>query len=239
MNPVSGVFPRNRWWLARLAGCGLLVLCVSACGVSKVDEVSVAWPGFKDGQPVVLPSDPAQCPDLTGVYQATGVYRSGDKQAVTLKDLRFFLTHALALSGMGDTPLPEWQSTPQATVAFTPGDRAWDVLAQDGRGARSAGKFPLLNGSPDTAGLKAVADSRLLGGTHRFTGCAQGRLWISVRYDWRQYESMGVTRHVAMFRRDAGGLLVTMQRESDSIGLLPWYSNDSTVSQYWYAPAGH
>ncbi|MNR65916.1 hypothetical protein D3C85_1891760 [compost metagenome] len=48
---------------------------------------------------------------------------------------------------------------------------------------------------------------------------------------------MGVLRHVAILRRDAGGLLVTLQRESDSIGMLPWYSNDSTVSQYWFAPA--
>ena len=47
----------------------------------------------------------------------------------------------------------------------------------------------------------------------------------------------GVLRHVALLRPDAGGLLVTLQREADSIGMLPWYSNDSTISQYWFAPA--
>ena len=46
-------------------------------------------------------------------------------------------------------------------------------------------------------------------------------------------------RHVAMLRPEGGGLLLTVRRESDSIGmLLPWYSNDSRVSQYWFAPAG-
>ncbi|MOA58948.1 hypothetical protein D3C78_1834550 [compost metagenome] len=49
---------------------------------------------------------------------------------------------------------------------------------------------------------------------------------------------MGVRRHVAIFRPQAGGLLVTVQRESDSIGMLPWYSNESSVSQYWFAPVG-
>ena len=52
----------------------------------------------------------------------------------------------------------------------------------------------------------------------------------------RQYESMGVRRHVALFRPEAGGLLVTVRLESDSIGLLPWYSNEGSVFQYWFAP---
>ncbi|MNO09889.1 hypothetical protein D3C81_2333990 [compost metagenome] len=48
---------------------------------------------------------------------------------------------------------------------------------------------------------------------------------------------MGVRRHVAILRKEADGLLVTIQRESDSIGmLLPWYTNESGLSQYWFAP---
>ncbi|KAG1542838.1 hypothetical protein G6F50_014058 [Rhizopus delemar] len=39
----------------RLAGAGLMALALSACGVAKVDEVSVKWPPFRDGTPVVLP----------------------------------------------------------------------------------------------------------------------------------------------------------------------------------------
>ena len=32
----------------RLAGAGLMALALSACGVAKVDEVSVKWPPFRD-----------------------------------------------------------------------------------------------------------------------------------------------------------------------------------------------
>ncbi|CAB3634425.1 hypothetical protein CEY09_12920 [Achromobacter marplatensis] len=221
----------------RLAGAGLMALALSACGVAKVDEVSVKWPPFRDGTPVVLPSDPTQCPDLTGTYQAQGEYRSGDREAKSLNDLRNFLIYPLDLQGMRDPVLPEWQSTPAATVAFTRAGGGWDVLALDGRGARSAAYLPELNGAQDTAALAHDARAGVPDGIRRHTGCAQGRLWVSVRHDWRQYESMGVRRHVALFRPEAGGLLVTVRSESDSIGLLPWYSNEGSVFQYWFAPA--
>lgn len=220
----------------RLAAAGLAALALSACGVARVDEVSVKWPPFRDGTPVVLPSDTAQCPDLAGTYRAQGEYRSGDRETKSLADLRNFLSYPLALQGMRDNLLPEWQSTPDATVAFTPAAGGWDVLALDGRGARSAAHLPLLNGAQDPAAQARDARPGVPDGIRRHTGCAQGRLWVSVRHDWRQYESMGVRRHVALFRPEAGGLLVTVRRESDSIGLLPWYSNESSVFQYWFAP---
>lgn len=220
----------------RLAGAGLMALALSACGVAKVDEVSVKWPPFRDGTPVVLPSDPTQCPDLAGTYQAQGEYRSGDRDAKSLNDLRNFLSYPLDLQGMRDHVLPEWQSNPAATVAFTPAAGGWEVLALDGRGARSAAHLPVLNGAQDAAALTHDARPGVPDGIRRQTGCAQGRLWVSVRHDWRQYESMGVRRHVALFRPEAGGLLVTVRLESDSIGLLPWYSNEGSVFQYWFAP---
>lgn len=221
--------------MMRLAAAGLATAALSACGVSKVDEVSVKWPPFRDGTPVVLPSDPAQCPDLTGTYRAQGEYRSGDRETKSLADLRNFLYYPLDLPGMHDNLLPEWQSTSAATVAFAPAAGGWAVLALDGRGARSAAHLPLLNGAQDPAVLTDDARPGVPDGIRRHTGCAQGRMWVSVRHDWRQYESMGVRRHVALFRPEAGGLLVTVRRESDSIGMLPWHSNESSVFQYWFA----
>jgi hypothetical protein len=44
---------------------------------------------------MVLPSDPAQCPDLAGVYRAAGEYRAGDKDPRPLADLYQFLAHSL------------------------------------------------------------------------------------------------------------------------------------------------
>jgi hypothetical protein len=229
---ISGKWPQRA---LRLAGAGVLVTALSACGVSRVDEVSVKWPSFKSGTPVVLPSDPAQCPDLAGTYRAQGEFRSGDRETTALNDLRNFFLYTLDLPGMRDTLLPEWRSTPEATVALSGVDGGWRVLAQDGQGARSTALLPMLNGAQDPAALSGDANANRPDGVRRHTGCTQGRLWVSVRNDWRQYESMGVMRHVAIFRPDAGGLLVTVQRESDSIGMLPWYSNDGSVFQYWFA----
>lgn len=236
MNAVLwGAWPRR---MLRLAGAGLVATAVSACGTSRVDEVAVTWPPFKSGAPVVLPSDPAQCPDLAGTYRAQGEFRSGDREPGALKDLRTFFLYPLDLPGMRDTTLPEWRSTPEATVTLSRADDGWSVLAQDGQGARSAARLRMLNGDKDSASLSGEARAEFPDDIRRRSGCTQGRLWVSVRHDWRQYESMGVRRHVALFRRDAGGLLVTVQQESDSIGLLPWYSNDSSVYQYWFAPVG-
>ncbi|MFD4839326.1 hypothetical protein ACFWP0_17615 [Achromobacter sp. NPDC058515] len=223
--------------IVRLSACGLALSALAACGASRLDEVPVAWTSFRDPRPVVLPSDPAQCPDLAGVYQAAGEYRAGDRQSKSLADLYLFLAHPLDLHGLRGGGTPEWSPAPQATVAFAPGTRGWDVQAQDGQGGRFSGQLPVLDGARDSVASPALFNPRMPGGIVRYTGCAQGRLWISVRADWAQYESMGVQRHVALLRRDAGGLLVTMQRESDSIGMLPWYSNDGAVSQYWFAPA--
>ncbi|MNL18995.1 hypothetical protein D3C87_1401680 [compost metagenome] len=220
-----------------MSACGLALAALTACVSSRLDEVPVAWTGFRDPQPVVLPSDPTQCPDLAGVYQAAGEYRSGDRQSKSLADLYMFLAHPLDLQGLRDGSPPEWRAAPQATVAFAPGARGWDVLAQDGQGGQFRGQLPLLDGARDSVASPVPFNPRMPGGIVRHTGCAQGRLWVSVRTDWAQYESMGVLRHVALLRPDAGGLLVTLQRESDSIGMLPWYSNDSTISQYWFAPA--
>ncbi|WP_454674654.1 hypothetical protein [Achromobacter pestifer] len=226
------------WRTVRLAGAGLvMLLALSACGVSKVDGVSVTWPPFREGTPVVLPSDPAQCPDLTGLYRAQGEFRSGDRDSAALKDLRKFLYYPLDLPGMRDDPLPEWQSTPEATVAFTSTAGGWDVQALDGRGARSVAHLALLNGAQDPASLPNDVGFPFPNGIQRHAGCIQGRLWISVRHDWRQHESMGVRRNVALLRPEAGGLLVTVQHESDWIGLLPWYFNEGSTFQYWFAPA--
>ncbi len=220
---------------AQYAGAGLMALALSGCGVSRVDEVSVNWPSFKSETPVVLASDPAQCPDLAGTYRAQGELRSGEP-SYSLKDLRTFFLYPLALPGMRDTLLPEWRSTPAATVSLSADGKGWNVLALDGQGARSVARLPMLDGGEDPAAKSGEGGFYMPDDIRRYTGCTQGRLWVSVRHDWRQHESMGVRRHVAIFRPQAGGLLVTVQRESDSIGMLPWYSNESSVWQYWFAP---
>ncbi|CAB3884319.1 hypothetical protein [Achromobacter piechaudii] len=214
----------------------LLMWGLSACGVSRVDGVPVSWPSFKSGAPLVLPSDPAQCPDLAGAYRAQGEFRAGEPTA-TLKDLHTFFVYPLDLPGMRDTPLPEWQSSDGATVTLSPDGTGWQVLALDGKGARSSGRLPMQNGGEDLTDLSGDSRMDRRDRIERHTGCTQGRLWVSVRHDWRQHEAMGVRRHVAMFRQEAGGLLVTVERESDTLGLLPWYFNESSVSQYWFAPA--
>lgn len=232
---VSGLRPeRALGWAAAV----LAALTLSACGVSQVDGVAVKWPSFKRAEPVLLPSDPAQCPDLAGTYLAQGAFRAGDPEPAALKDLRNFFLYPLDLSGMHDTPLPEWRSTPQATVSLTRADGGWRVLARDGQGAQSAALLPMQDGARDPGTLAGHVEPQRPDIVQRYSGCTGGKLWISVRHDWRQHESMGVRRHVALFRPQAGGLLVTVQRESDSIGMLPWYSNDGSVFQYWFAPAG-
>ena len=65
-----------RWLMAALA-----LATLAGCGVSTVDEVRVAWPPFKDGTALVLSSDPAQCPDLSGTYRVAGEPRAGEAAA--------------------------------------------------------------------------------------------------------------------------------------------------------------
>lgn len=223
---------------ARALACAAALAALAGCGASRLDGVPIGWTGFRDAQPMVLPSDPAQCPDLAGVYRATGEYRAGDKEPRALADLYGFLALSLQLPGLRGDGQPEWRPTPRATVAFEPDPGGWRVRARDGQGGSFGGQLPALDGAQDRQALRDGAQAVMPAAVRRHTGCIQGRLWVSARFDWRQHESEGVLRHVALFRREAGGLLVSVQRESDSIGmLLPWYSNDSAAFQYWFAPA--
>lgn len=234
---VPGMRRRGAVRALRVAAAVIGAAALSACGTSRVDEVSVKWPPFKDGTHVVLPSDPAQCPDIAGTYRALGERRAGDPDVVWLKDLHAFLLYPLDLPGLRDTSVPPWRTTPGATVAFSKGANGWNLLALDGQGARAVGRLTLGEAGKDSDDFADESRPPPGNAIHRQAGCTQGRLWVSVRHDWRQHESMGVRRHVAVLRKEAGGLLVTVQRESDSIGmLLPWYTNDSSVAQYWFAP---
>lgn len=219
-----------------LAVLTLLAAALSGCSSSRVDDVAVKWPPFKEGTALVLPSDASQCPDLTGTYRSRGERRVGEADAFLLEDLRGFFLYPLNLAGMRDAQLPAWKPTPLGTVSFAPDADGWLVVAQDGQGARQAARLALFDNGASSAADNA--GRRPGDAIWRAAGCTQGRLWISVRHDWRQHESMGVRRHVAILRKDAGGLLLTVQRESDSIGmLLPWYANNGDLFQYWFAPA--
>lgn len=217
----------------RLAAMAALA-ALAGCGVSTVDEVRVDWPPFKDGAPLVLPSDPAQCPDLSGSYRAAGELRAG-KADPGVADLQRLLANTLGLAGLRDTAARTWRPTAAASVTFRAAPDGWRIQADDGQGGGSADLLPLRAGR---AGADATADERSPDpfGLQRFSGCTQGRFWISARRDWRQHESMGMYRTMALLRPLAGGLLVSVQRESQSIGLLPWYSSDEDRSQYWFAP---
>lgn len=221
---------------ARLAGVAVALAGLSACGVTTVDEVRVSWPDFEQGAPLVLPSDPAQCPDLAGVYRAAGERRAGEAPAAALDDLQRFLANTLALPGLRDTVERHWQPTAKASVSFSPEPGGWRIQADDGQGGGSAGMLRQQDGAVDPDPVDLAQPP--LFGVARYTGCTQGRFWVTARRDWRQYESMGVYRYVAVLRPQAGGLLVSVQRESHSIGLLPWYSSDTTEAQYWFAPVG-
>ena len=224
--------------VGRLAAAALALAGLSACGVSTVDEVRVSWPDFQQGEPLVLPSDPAQCPDLAGTYRAAGERRSGEFAVAALTDLQRFLANTLSLSGLPDTAQREWRPTAEASVTFTPVPGGWRIQADDGQGGGSTGLLRQRDGAADPDGVAADPPRHPLEGVRRYSGCTQGRFWVTARRDWRQYESMGVFRYVALLRPQAGGLLVSVQRESHSIGLLPWYSSDDTQAQYWFAPAG-
>ncbi len=220
----------------RLAVAALALAGLSACGVSTVDEVRVSWPDFQKGGPLVLPSDPAQCPDLAGTYRAAGELRSGEAAMGGLTDLQRFLANTLSLSGLPDTAQREWRPTAAASVTFTPVPGGWRIQADDGQGGGSTGLLHQRDGAADPDAADLPRHPRQ--GVSRYSGCTQDRLWVTVRRDWHQYESMGVFRYVALLRPQAGGLLVSVQRESHSIGLLPWYSSDNTQAQVWFAPVG-
>lgn len=218
----------------KMALAATALASLSACGVSTVDDVRVTWPDFKQGAPLVLPSDPAQCPDLAGTYLAAGELRGGKASAAGLSDLQRFLANALALPGLQDTAERQWQPTAAARVTFNPVPEGWRIQADDGRGGGNETLLRQRDGAADPDPVNP-ADPPLFGAS-RYTGCTQGRFWVTARRDWHQYESMGVYRYVALLRPQQGGLLVSVQRESHSIGLLPWYSSDSGQAQYWFAP---
>ena len=215
---------------ARRLAAFLALAALAGCGTSTVDGVRVEWPPFKDGAALVLPSDPAQCPDLAGRYRAAGELRDG-KAMSGAADLQRFLADMLGLPGLRDTAERAWRPTAAASVTLVSVAGGWRVEADDGLGGGSADLLRQRDGAADPD-----APGENVPGIQRFSGCTQGRFWISARRDWHQYESMGMYRTMALLRPLAGGLLVTVQRESQSIGLLPWYSSDEVRAQYWFAP---
>ena len=169
-----------------------------------VGRVPVDWPDFREPRLATAPSEPAQCPDLTGPYRIQGEFRTGERDA-SLDDLGRFLAWTLYLPGMGGGDSRAWNPAPGASVTFASDAQAWRALLRDGRGGKLEGRLP---GAASPAGdLVDPARQQIM----LVSGCAQGRLWISAREDWRQHESQGV-RHVAMLRPEGGGLLLTVRR---------------------------
>ena len=169
--------------IARRMTAGVaLAVTLAACGSSRLDGVPVDWPDFREPRLATAPSEPAQCPDLTGPYRIQGEFRTGERDA-SLDDLGRFLAWTLYLPGMGGGDSRAWNPAPGASVTFASDAQAWRALLRDGRGGKLEGRLP---GAASPAGdLVDPARQQIM----LVSGCAQGRLWISAREDWRQHES--------------------------------------------------
>ena len=86
--------------IARRMTAGVaLAVTLAACGSSRLDGVPVDWPDFREPRLATAPSEPAQCPDLTGPYRIQGEFRTGERDA-SLDDL--------AASWRGRCTCPAW-----------------------------------------------------------------------------------------------------------------------------------
>ena len=212
--------------IARRMTAGVaLAVTLAACGSSRLDGVPSIGPAFASR--ACRWRRPTRRNARTWRDRIASRASSGPGARRVAGRSGPFLAWTLYLPGMG-----QGEAAPGTRARRVGGlriRRPGLAGAADGRGGKLEGRLPDAASPAD--GLADPARSQVM-----LVSAAQGRLWISAREDWRQHESQGVRRHVAMLRPEGGGLLLTVRRESDSIGmLLPWYSNDSRVSQYWFA----
>lgn len=206
--------------LRRLAALSLAGMTLAACTTTV------------GGLPIRnTPSDLAQCPDLSGAYQAQGEILSRRGRPTADPDLNALLARPLAVRDLSQSP-DLWREGQPTTVALSREEGAWRIRAENGRGAVAKGRLPLLNGAPDPEPNEPPYTADLLS---RANGCARGKLWIATESVRTQYESYTANSRVGVLTPTPEALLLDLWTERRQIGLLPWTFVDRSVTRYRFA----
>ncbi|MGH7018661.1 MAG: hypothetical protein ACREEY_02205 [Brevundimonas sp.] len=206
--------------ILRLAALSLAGLTLGACTTTL------------GGLPVRnTPSDPAQCPDLSGVYQSQGEIISRQGKPTADPDLNALLARPLAVRDLSQSP-DLWRDGAPTTVALSRHKGGWRIIADNGRGAAAEGQLPLLNGAADPEPNEPPYTADLLS---RANGCARGKLWIATESVRTQYESYTANSIVGVLTPAPDALLLDLWTERRQIGLLPWTFVDRSVTRYRFA----
>jgi len=217
---------------ARLLAISSVLLGVTTAGCgTTADGLSVSW-RKGPAAPVAAPSSLAQCPDISGVYSATGVVETTSTKTPRLPDLQALLAGPLAIEGLRAVPAPEAQTSPRQVRIERHGE-GWRILGAGG----VIGDLPFLNGAAEPlrsgpkSGPELYPDNRLFG-VARYNGCARGRLWIAASSTRTQYENLNVTRAVAVLDPQADALHLTLSDQQENTGLLPWAWKTHALTRY-------
>ena len=204
----------------RLAALALAGLMLGACTTTV------------GGLPIRnTPSDLAQCPDISGAYQAQGEIFSRRGKPTADPDLNALLARPLAVRDLSKAP-DLWRDGAPTTVALSQQDGVLRIVADNGRGANVEGRLPLLNGAPDPEPNEPPYTADLLS---RANGCARGKLWIATESVRTQYESYTANSHVGVLTSTPDALLLDLWSERRQIGLLPWTFVDRSLTRYRFA----
>lgn len=217
---------------ARLLAISAVLLGVTTAGCgTTADGLAVSW-RKGPAAPVAAPSSFAQCPDMSGVYVATGVVETTSTRTPRLPDLQALLAGPLAIEGLRAGPALQPQTSPPTVRIERHGD-GWRILGAGG----VIGDLPFLNGAAEPlrsgpkSGPEPYPDNRLFG-VARYNGCARGRLWIAASSARTQYENLNVTQAVAVFDPQADALHLTLSDQQENTGLLPWAIKSRSLTRY-------
>jgi hypothetical protein len=206
--------------MIRLAALSLAGLMLGACTTTV------------GGLPVRnTPSDLAQCPDLSGVYQSQGEILSRRGKSTAEPDLNALLARPLAVRDLSQSP-DLWRDGAPTKVAMSLKDSAWRIETADDQGGAAEGRLPLLNGAPDPQPNEPPYTADLLS---RANGCARDRLWITTHSVQTQYESYTANHHVGVLSATPEALILDLWSERRQLGLLPWAFVDRSLTRYRFA----
>jgi hypothetical protein len=206
--------------MIRLAALSLAGLTLGACATTV------------GGLPVKnTPSDLAQCPDLSGVYQSQGEIISRQGKPTAEPDLNALLARPLAVRNLSQSP-DLWRDGTPTMVALSLKNGAWRIETADDQGGAAEGRLPLLNGAADPEPNEPPYTADLLSRTN---GCARGKLWIATESVRTQYESYTANHHVGVLTATPEALILDLWSERRQMGLLPWAFVDRSLTRYRFA----
>ena len=206
--------------MIRLASLCLAALTLGACTTTV------------GGLPVRhTPSDPVQCPDLNGAYQAQGEILDHQGNPLADADLHALLARSLAVQDLSRSP-EIWRDAPPSEVALSRQDAVWRIVSVNGHGASAEGRLPLLNGGADPESRDPSYAADLLSRTN---GCARGKLWITTESVHTQFESYTAHSRFGVLTATPEGLFLDLWTERRQIGLLPWTFVSRSVARYRFA----